>query len=145
MNDILFFGIIFVIYSIVSGIISIPSLVFLSSFTQNTTFLIIMGSLGLLLNILIAITIFRKRMGGPKWIIIFVWISFVLGLLNLFLYVIPNINNSAATLGSLGIQSSFISSSITYLIITSSLGLALNILITLYFIKSERVKNTFIK
>ncbi len=141
-----------VIYSLISIISSIILMnsnilsIFGSSLVINAG-TIIFDSIVFLLNVGIILMIFSKKTTGPKWIITLVWAGFVIGLIKLGAFVIPaTVKSLSSPASSAGLSSS----ALLWTAIVSSLfglifGIALNVIITLYFKKSQRVKNTFVK
>ncbi len=95
---------------------------------------------GILLGIGIIIFIISQHKDAPKWIIGFVWGGFALSLIETLFVIIPFQKASASTIGAA-------SSSIASIGAYTGLffGVVVDVIITLYFIKSKRVKNTFVK
>lgn len=117
---------------------------------------IVTTSIFILINVCIFIFILRKKRYSPKWIIGLVWTGFVVGLIEFFADTLPSSLNfyndlfaAANTTSNTTIGSISASQMALPLILASSfgflIGIAFNIAVTLYFLKSKRVKNTFVK
>jgi len=109
----------------------------------HTTFL----TIAFIFLLLAIIAIFKKKSKSKKLAIISTWILFVASLIEnlITLKLLPSTQKFYDSLGA-GISLEYLRSASYILIVLSLLsGIAWAIIVTLYFIKSKRVKNTLIK
>ena len=147
----IFIGILYSVLSLIFILVSKNSLVGAGPFSlllTPSTGELILDILTILLSIGIVIFIVSKLRKAPKWIIIIVWSGFVLGLIKDFVYTLPRQNAAINAMYNIANMTNY-GAGFIYTSALVSIGLffavAINITITLYFIKSKRVKNTFVK
>ncbi|HRZ85160.1 MAG TPA: DUF2569 family protein [Candidatus Paceibacterota bacterium] len=97
-----------------------------------STIYIIISIFSLLLTISIFILIFTKKSWVPKYIILIIWLQFLIGLTS-FLTIKFNFSSQLEAIAGL-----------VGLILGIVFSLAWAILFTIYLVKSQRVKNTFV-
>lgn len=101
---------------------------------------IILMALTILFPVIIVFLLFSKSREAPAGIITLTWMGFALGVVNTIFYSIPK---AAATIAAANPSLAGMATISGY--IGLAIGAIIDIIVTLYFMRSKRVKNTFVK